>query len=70
VEEQIAIIFASTKGFTDSVPVEKMRDFESLYINEMRLQHAATLEELRKGNLTDTGQEVMKKVALDVASRL
>jgi len=70
VEEQIAIIFASTKGFTDSIDVEKMKDFEAAYLKEMKLQHATVLDELREGKLTDEGQETMKKVALDVAAQL
>ena len=38
VEEQIAIIFASTKGFTDSIDVDRMKDFEASYIKEMKLR--------------------------------
>jgi F-type H+-transporting ATPase subunit alpha len=70
VEDQVAIIFASTKGFTDSVDVDKMKDFEIAYLREMNLQHADVLTELREGKLTDQGQERMKKVALDVAAQL
>jgi len=70
VEEQIAIIFASTKGFTDSVDVDKIKDFELAYLREMKLQHTDILDELRAGKLTDQGQEKMKKVALDVAAQL
>jgi F-type H+/Na+-transporting ATPase subunit alpha len=67
VEEQVAIIFASTKGYTDSVPVEKIKEFEHTYLHEMKIQHADVLEEVRKGNLSDNAQQVMKKVALSVA---
>ena len=70
VEEQIAIIYASTKGFTDSVPVEKMKSFEENYLKEMRLQQSDALEVLKSGQLTDEVQETMKKVALDVAGQL
>ncbi len=70
VEEQIAIIFASTKGFTDSVDVDKIKDFELAYLREMKMQHTDVLDELRAGKLTDQGQEKMKKVALDVAAQL
>lgn len=70
VEEQIAIIFASTKGFTDSVKVERIKEFESLYLHELRVQHQEVLMELKKGILSDNGQETMKKVALAVASQL
>jgi F-type H+-transporting ATPase subunit alpha len=70
VEEQVAIIFASTKGYTDSVEVDRIKDFETAYLREMKLQHADVLEELKAGKLTDQGQETMKKVALDVAAKL
>ncbi|NJN25990.1 MAG: F0F1 ATP synthase subunit alpha [Cyclobacteriaceae bacterium] len=70
VEQQVAIIFASTKGFTDSVPVAKMKEFELTYLKELKLQHKALLTELREGKLTDEGQATMKKVALEVAAQL
>jgi F-type H+-transporting ATPase subunit alpha len=70
VEDQIAIIYASTKGFTDSVDVDKMKDFELAYLKEMQLQHADVLTELREGKLTDEGQATMKKLALEVAAQL
>lgn len=70
VEEQVAIIFASTKGFTDSVGIDRIKDFEMAYIRELKLQHTEVLNELRQGKLTDSGQETMKKVALDVAAQL
>ena len=70
VEQQVAIINASTKGFTDSVDVEKMKDFEEAYLKEMTLQHADVLEELRSGKLTEEGLKTMKKVALDIAAQL
>ncbi len=70
VEQQVAILFASTKGFTDSVDVDKIKDFEVAYLKEMNLQHTDILDELRTGKLTDEGQNAMKKVALEVAAQL
>ena len=70
VEQQVAIIYASTKGFTDTVDVEKMKAFETAYLKEITLQHKDVLEELRQGKLTDEGQSKMKKVALEVAAQL
>ena len=67
VEDQIAIIFASTKGYTDSVPVEKVREFEQQFLQEMRLNHKNLLDDLKAGKLTDEIQSGMKKVALDIA---
>jgi len=70
VEDQIAIIFASTRGFTDGVTVENMRKFEVEYLREMNLQHKNVLEELKAGKLTEEGQSTMKKMALEVAAKL
>jgi F-type H+-transporting ATPase subunit alpha len=70
VENQVAIIYASTKGFTDSVDVDKMKTFEGAYLKEMKLQHEKVLEELRAGKLTKEGESTMKKVALEVAAQL
>lgn len=70
VEQQVAIIFVSTKGYADSVDVDKMKDFETAYLKEMTLQQSAVLDELREGKLTDEGQNTMKKVALEVAAQL
>lgn len=70
VDQQIAIIYASTKGFTDNLEVGKMKEFEESYLKEMTLQHAEILEELRAGKLTEEGQKTMKKVALEITTQL
>ncbi len=70
VEQQVAILFASTRGFTDSVDVEKMKAFEEAYLNEMKIQHADVLKELNEGKLTDQAQKTMKKVALEIAAQI
>lgn len=70
VEQQVAILFASTKGFTDGVDVDKIKGFEAAYLKEMKLQHTDVLDELRVGKLTDKGQDTMKKVAIEVAAQL
>jgi len=70
VEDQIAIIFASTKGYTDNVPNEKMKQFEESYLKELKLQHADVLSELKAGKFTDELQDKMKKVALDIAAQI
>jgi F-type H+-transporting ATPase subunit alpha len=70
VEEQVAIIFASTKGFLDMVSIENVKTFEEQYLQEMRMNHKDVLEVLKTGKLTDQAQETMKKTALDVANRI
>ena len=70
VEEQIAIIFVSTKGYIDKLDLDKIREFESRYLQEMRLNHNAVLQDLQAGKLTDEGQATMKKIAREIVNSL
>jgi F-type H+/Na+-transporting ATPase subunit alpha len=47
VEEQIAIMFASTKGYLDKIPVEKIKEFENEFLRTMRTEKKHVLEALR-----------------------
>lgn len=69
VEEQVTIIFASTKGYLDKVPVSKVRDFEKEFLGLVKAQHRAILDNFRVGKLDDADLETIKKLALDLASR-
>ena len=69
VEEQVAIIYASTKGMMDKVPVEKVKEFEADFLAIMRTQEAGTLASLKAGKLEDSAIEAIKKVATDISSR-
>ncbi|WP_128546081.1 F0F1 ATP synthase subunit alpha [Larkinella soli] len=69
VEQQVAIILASTNGFMDAVPVQKVKDYENEFAMLMESQHRDTLDQLRAGKLDDTIIGVIKKVATDLASR-
>ena len=69
VEEQIAIITASTRGYIDKVPVSKVRQFEKEFLELMRLSHKPVLDNLKVGKLEDSDVETLKKVATDLASR-
>ncbi len=68
VEEQVAIIYASTRGLTDKVAVTDMKEFETNYLRELSMNHSGVLKELRQGQLTESGEETMKKVAVEIAS--
>ncbi|MFY0626536.1 MAG: F0F1 ATP synthase subunit alpha [Reichenbachiella sp.] len=68
VGEQVATIYASTKGFIDKVPVEKARDFQTEFITVMKTQHADTLKELAAGKFTDELTGKLGEVAESVAA--
>src|SRR5690606_6101740 len=69
VEEQVAIITASTRGFIDNVPVNKVREFEKEFLELLRGKHRGVLDNLRAGKLEDSDIAVIKQVATDLASR-
>jgi F-type H+/Na+-transporting ATPase subunit alpha len=70
VEEQVAIILASTRGFLDKVPVEKVKEFESDFILVLKAQHKKVLENFRAGKMEDGDIELIKKIAQEVAGNL
>lgn len=67
VEEQVAMIYASTKGFLDKVPVNRVKDFEKEYLTLLRTQHRDTLDTLRAGKLDDNITSVLGKVATELS---
>jgi len=69
VEQQVAMIYASTNGLTDNVPVNKMKEFEKEYLTVLSTTHKEVLAELRKGKLDDSITDVLKKTAKEAAIR-
>lgn len=69
VEKQIAIIYAGTKNLLRHVPANKIKEFETEYLNYLESKHADVLAELKKGKYDDAIQDTLKKVATDLASK-
>ncbi|GAB5525025.1 MAG: F0F1 ATP synthase subunit alpha [Roseivirga sp.] len=69
VEEQVAIIYASTKGLMDKVPVDKVKEFETDFLAVMRAQHEDALATFRAGKLDPEATAAVEKVAKDLSSR-
>ncbi|EON77318.1 ATP synthase alpha chain [Lunatimonas lonarensis] len=68
VELQVAIIYLSTKGFLDQIPVEKVKAFESDFYNLVNAQYADALVAIRKGDL-DTAGDLLKKATAELAPK-
>ncbi|MGB3182503.1 MAG: F0F1 ATP synthase subunit alpha [Cyclobacteriaceae bacterium] len=69
VEEQVAIIYASTKGFMDKVPIDKVKEYQEDYLSLLRAQHSDVLNGLRDGKLTDEITSTLASVAKDTAKK-
>lgn len=68
-EHQIAIIYCGVKELVRKVPIGKMKDFESGFLERMEMEHRETLDEMRDGKLTPEGEEVLRKVAAEAAEK-
>jgi F-type H+-transporting ATPase subunit alpha len=69
VEEQVAMILASTKGYIDKVPVNKVKEFEKEFLGLLRAQNQAVLDNFRAGKFEDADVETVKKAALELAGK-
>jgi F-type H+-transporting ATPase subunit alpha len=69
VENQVAIVYASTKGYLDKVPQDKVKEFEKEFHMILKAQHQDVLDSLREGKLEESTTETLKKVATDLAKK-
>ncbi|MFP5080602.1 F0F1 ATP synthase subunit alpha [Pedobacter sp. JCM 36344] len=69
VEKQVAIIYIGTKNLMRSVPVNKVREFEAEYLQQLELRHPDTLKALKVGKLDDTITGVLETVAKELSGR-
>jgi F-type H+-transporting ATPase subunit alpha len=69
VEHQAAIIYCGTKELLRTVPVEKIKEFETDFLETMEMSHRSVLDDLKAGKLTDEIEETIRKVAADTAEK-
>ena len=68
VEDQVAIIYASTNGLLDTVPVNRVREFEAEFRQVMHARNADALAALKAGKLDDSVTNAIRQTAKDVAA--
>ncbi len=69
VEEQTALIYAGTNNLLKEVPVNKVKEFQSDYLDVLRSKHQNVLDELKAGKLTDQITQTLTTAAQDVAGK-
>ena len=67
VEDQVAIIYVGSKNLLRQIPVERVREFEKEYLENLRTAHENVLLELKAGKINDEITSVLEKVAKEVA---
>jgi F-type H+-transporting ATPase subunit alpha len=55
VEKQVAIIYLGTQGLLRDIPVNRVKEFEEQFLQEMDNKYPEVLADFKKGNLTDDG---------------
>src|SRR5690349_16027124 len=63
VEKQIAIIYAGTKNLLKTVPVNKVKQFEAEYTQQLEVRHPEVLKSLKAGKFDDSITGVLETVA-------
>ncbi|MEI8224567.1 MAG: F0F1 ATP synthase subunit alpha [Bacteroidota bacterium] len=66
VEKQVAIIYCGTMGLLKDVPINKVKIFESEFLEYLELKHRDVLDNLRDGILNSDITKVLEKVASEL----
>jgi F-type H+-transporting ATPase subunit alpha len=69
VEDQVAIIYAGSKNLLSSVPVNKVKEFESDYISYLNAKHRDALDTLKSGKLTKEVTDVLEAAAKEISAQ-
>jgi len=69
VEKQVAIIYLGTKGLLKNVPIEKVREFEDMFLTTLDKRNPEVLKSLLKGKPTKEATAVLETLAKELASQ-
>ncbi len=69
VEEQAAIIYCGTNGLLMDVPVKKIKEFESEFLEFLHAKHQNILDALSAGKLTEEIKSTIETVAADLSQK-
>ena len=69
VEKQTAIIYAGSQNLLNKVPINKVKEFETEYLDILDRNHRDVLNQLRAGKLTDEIKSALETVAAELSSK-
>ncbi len=70
VDRQIALIFAATNGYIDSIPLENVREFEDEFLDLMETKHKALLSSIIEvKDITDSIRKDLNEVLTSFSER-
>ena len=66
VGEQVAILYCGTHALMKDIPIERVREFQTLFLDRMRASHPGVLDALAAGKLDDGLTAVLEETAASV----
>ena len=69
VEDQIAILFCGTRGLLMDVPVKKIGEFESEFLELIRMKYPEMMAELREGKITEATETLLTGVVTEMTAK-
>ncbi|MHA6698002.1 F0F1 ATP synthase subunit alpha [Chryseobacterium sp. A301] len=69
VENQVAMIYAGTENLLRNVPVRKVKEFMTDYVEFLKTKHPDTMAAIKSGKIDDQITGVLKQAAADIASK-
>mgnify|MGYP001123669567 CR=1 FL=1 len=70
VEDEVAVIFCGTKGLLENVPLDKVAEFEKLFLQLLHAKYQSeVLDVIKSGKLTDDVVAKLTESAAEIASR-
>ena len=70
VGDQVAILYCGTHALMKDIPLERVREFQTLFLDRMRASHADVLDALAAGKLDDGICSVIEKTAASVIATM
>ena len=70
VEDEVAVIFCGTKGLLENVPLDKVAEFEKLFLQLLHAKYQTdVLDVIKSGQLTDDVVAKLTESTKEIASR-
>jgi len=70
VEDEVAVIYCGTRGLLESVPADKVAEFENLFLQLLHAKHQAdVLDVIKAGKLTDDATAKLEAAAAEITAR-
>jgi len=69
VENQVAIIYLGTNGLLKDVPVNKVKEFEGIFLSELKEKYPNALADFKSGKLSDSAKKACEDLAAELSKQ-